>query len=575
MTQLKSPLIWRLILWFLLLSLIPVGVVLVFVQRQVRNTVIDQQIQGLSDQASLLALQIADQPEKAQTSIEKFGTEAQTAFLLDENGNYVAHSIPSKVGGAASFDINSDILQQLLTEPFTKIDNSVEEQYIGSARLEVNNNIVVITADSTAKVKNIDNLSRVIILQLAVSLLITSLAGGAAIVVVLNPIVQLSRFADLLAAGELETEFDTAELEGEVATLAQSLNNLAVKVRDAIATLEQRVEERTAELQERATQLRTIAEASQTITGIRNLNELLPRIADLISQRFEIYHTGIFLADDRGEYAVLQAANSVGGQNMLARGHRLKIGAQGIVGYVTSTGQPRVALDVGEDAVYFDNPDLPDTRSEIALPLKVAGQTFGALDLQSTQPNAFGEEDIQTLSILADQVAIAIQNARSFEQSRQATEEAEIAYRQMTGQTWRQVSAQKNVLGYEYDGSTLKSIREVSKDESSLNIPLVLRGQIIGKLKLSAFDPDRNWTDDELAMAQAIAERTALTLEAARLLEDAQRRAAREQAIGEITASISASSDVDSILRTAVQELGNKIGNTEVIFELGTEREAQ
>ena len=112
---------------------------------------------------------------------------------------------------------------------------------------------------------------------------------------------------------------------------------------------------------------------------------------------------------------------------MLARGHRLKVGAQGIVGNATSTGHPRIALDVGEDAVYFDNPDLPDTRSEIALPLKVAGQTFGALDLQSTQPNAFGDEDIQTLSILSDQVAIAIQNARLFEQSRQAAEEAEAA----------------------------------------------------------------------------------------------------------------------------------------------------
>lgn len=361
--------------------------------------------------------------------------------------------------------------------------------------------------------------------------------------------------------------------KAEANTQAQEETN--IKLQELQKELEQRVNQRTVELQGKVTQLQTISQVSQTISGIEKLEDLLPRIVELISRRFEIYHTGIFLVDDRGENAVLRAANSVGGQNMLARGHHLKVGIQGIVGNVTSTGRPRIALDVGADAVYFDNPDLPDTRSEIALPLKIAGQTFGALDLQSKQPNAFGEEDIQTLSILADQVAIAIQNARSFEQSRQAAEEAEKAYRQMTGQTWRQATAQKKVLGYEYDGAMSKPLSHVSDVESSISIPLLLRGETIGYLKLSALDPDRNWTDDELALAQATAERTALTLESARLLADAQRRAAMEQAIGELTASISTSSDVDTILRTTVQELGNKIGNTEVIFELSANPEAQ
>ena len=361
----------------------------------------------------------------------------------------------------------------------------------------------------------------------------------------------------------------------EAESIAKAQEEANLELQELQIGLEQRVDQRTAELQDRVTQLQTISQVSQIIAGIQNLDELLSRIAELISQRFEIYHTGIFLVDNQNEYAVLQAANSAGGQNMLARGHRLRVGAQGIVGNVTSTGQARIALDVGEDAVYFDNPDLPDTRSEIALPLKVAGQTFGALDLQSTQPNAFGGEDIQTLSILADQVAIAIQNARSFEQSRQAIEEAEVAYRQMTGQTWQQVTAQKKVLGYEYDGATPKPITETSKDESSLNIPLLLRGQTIGKLKLSALEPDRKWTEDELAMAQAAAERTALTLESARLLEEAQRRATRERVIGDISSSISTFSDMEGILRTAVQQLGRRMGGAEVTLELGSDLETE
>jgi GAF domain-containing protein len=357
--------------------------------------------------------------------------------------------------------------------------------------------------------------------------------------------------------------------ESESNAQAQEVAN--IELQELQKDLELHVDQRTKELQSTVAQLQTISQVSQIISGIRGLDELLPQITDLISQRFEIYHTGIFLIDDRGENAVLHAANSTGGKNMLARGHRLKVGTQGIVGDVTATGTARIALDVGDDAVYFNNPDLPDTRSEIALPLKVAGQTFGALDLQSTQPNAFGDEGVQTLSILADQVAIAIQNARSFAQSQKAVEEAETAYRQMTGQAWQRVATQKKVLGYEYDGETPKLITEKSKDKSALNIPLVLRGQTIGKIKLSALDPHRDWTEDELTIAQAAAERTALALENARLLDDAQRRATRERVIGDISSSISTFTDMEGILRTAVQQLGRRMGGAEVVLELGVE----
>ncbi|MBN1449954.1 MAG: GAF domain-containing protein [Anaerolineales bacterium] len=361
----------------------------------------------------------------------------------------------------------------------------------------------------------------------------------------------------------------------EVESIAQTQQEANLELQQLQRELEQRVDQRTVELQNRVAQLQTISQVSQTISGIQNLDELLPRVTDLISERFGIYHTGIFLIDEKGESAILQAANSAGGQNMLARGHRLRVGAQGIVGHATSTGRARIALDVGEDAFYFDNPDLPDTRSEIALPLKIAGQTFGALDLQSTQPNAFGNEDIQTLSILADQVAIAIQNARSFEQSRNAVQAAEAAYRQMTGHAWQQFTARRKVLGFEYDGSTSRPITKTSKDGASLDIPLVLREQTIGKLKLSAIDPDHDWTEDEIALARAAAERTALTLETARLLEDAQQRATRERVIGDISASISTFSDMEGILRTAVQQLGRRMGGAEVVLELGSELETE
>jgi GAF domain-containing protein/HAMP domain-containing protein len=592
--QFRSPLIWRLILWFLLLSLIPIGIVLVFVQRQVRSTVADQQIQGLSDQASLLSQLITTQPERTQTLIEEFGTEDQTAFLLDKNGIYLAHSIPSKIGSDASLDLSTNVLQQLLSEPLAKIDNSSEGQYIGSAKLTAENNIVVISANSVTKIKNIDALSRGIILQLAVSLLITSLAGGAAIIVVLNPIVQLSNFADQLAAGELEAEFDTTELEGEVSTLAQSLNNLAVGVRDAISTLEQRVQERTVELEERnielenrgaelaaanqrnkkrASQFEAIAQVTGAVATIRTLEELLPKITHLISEQFKFYHVGIFLNDASNQYTTLCAANSEGGQRMLARKHQLKIGEQGIVGMVGFTGKPRLALDVGEDAMFFNNPDLPDTHSEMALPLTIGERVVGALDVQSKESGAFDEEDLQVLSILANQLSLAIENARLFEESSRSLAEAEALYRQYLRQAWGRMPKEQQLDGYHYSAMGAKPIEHLGKAEKDIHgdlsrrpgisVPIMLRGESIGTLAIQVPEVGQV-NEDQMDLIKAVAERVAISAENARLFEETTRRAERERLVTDITAKIRSTNDPDVMIQTALNELKTALGATNV-----------
>src|SRR5215211_4771516 len=343
MTLFKSPLIWRLTLWFLLLSLIPIGIVLVFVQRQVREAAIDQQIQQVNDQARLLALQVTRQPERAQEIIEEFRTENQIAFLLDSEGNYIAHSDLSKVGSSATSDIDVEILKNLLSEHPTGVDNSIHNQYIGAANTGGNNYVTVVAAKSEASIRKINDLSQGILWQLAAGLLITSLAGGTAILVVLGPIIQLSEFADRLGRGELDAEFDAADLEGELATLAQSLNKLAVRIRASIATLEQRVGERTVELTERTTELEVVnrmvslrasqfealAEVIHSILSIRDPQQLLPQIATVISEKFGFYHVGIFLLDGSNEYAVLSAVSSEGGRKMLERKHRLRVGEEG------------------------------------------------------------------------------------------------------------------------------------------------------------------------------------------------------------------------------------------------------
>jgi GAF domain-containing protein len=353
-------------------------------------------------------------------------------------------------------------------------------------------------------------------------------------------------------------------------------------------TLQHQVEERTSELKRRATQLEAVSSVARTIASMQDINTLLPTITRLVSQQFGYYHVGIFFLDEQRQNVVLRAANSPGGLRMLNRGHRLALDAHSIVGYSTMRGEPRIALDVGTDSVYFDNPDMPNTRSEMAIPLRVGGEVIGSLDVQSTETNAFSQEDIGVLTTLADQIAIALENARLFGETKKALNESKVMFEQYTQQEWSSFARQAKTRGFLFDGKHVVPLGESSrrdpikavvqtgslareKASGTVAVPIKLRGQTIGVLDVRAKNGQRPWKPDEIAMLEAAAERAALALENARLVESAQRRAARERAIGDISARIGAVSNLESILQTAVEELGRKIGGAaEVTLEIGS-----
>ena len=360
-------------------------------------------------------------------------------------------------------------------------------------------------------------------------------------------------------------------------------------------SLEHHVAERTLELasanaknERRAAQFEAIAQVSRTISSSQDLSTLLPQITSVISRLFGFYHVGIFLLDTKKEYAVLSAANSEGGQKMLARGHRLRIGETGIVGYVTSTGNARVALDTGSDAIFFNNPDLPHTRSEMALPFKVGPVVIGALDVQSKEPNAFAEEDISILSILSEQVGIAIQNSRQYEETHRALAESETLSRQFVRQGWQDFTKARNLAGIRHSGAKatlLYSKNGNTNDDgpshnqlsqqpkgASLVLPVKLRGEVIGTVNVRS-PGNREWSQDELDIVTAIIERAAVALENARLLTESQKRAAKERTIGEISAKISAQSDIDELLKTAAIELGRTLPKANISIQFKKEDE--
>jgi GAF domain-containing protein len=317
---------------------------------------------------------------------------------------------------------------------------------------------------------------------------------------------------------------------------------------------------------------------------------LLPLVTSLVSEKFSFYHVGIFLIDENREYAVLQAANSPGGKRMLERQHKLKIGQVGIVGNVAETGKARIALDVGQDAVYFDNPDLPETRSEAALPLQIGNEIIGVLDVQSTEANAFSEENLKTLSILADQIAIAIHNSRLVTDLQRALLEAQALQRQYLAQSWKSLATRK-YLGYHKTIGGGRPVNQTvqraeimqalasgkfvtiypkgskakeNEETPALAIPIRLREQVIGVLNIRSQDPNRRWDDDEIALLSSISDRLALALENARLFEETTRRALRERTVSEITTKIRSKTDPESMIQTALAELRQVLGASHV-----------
>jgi GAF domain-containing protein len=399
----------------------------------------------------------------------------------------------------------------------------------------------------------------------------------------------------LLGANIFRTFIERERLK-EVNLVNQTLSELTTN-------LEQRVNERTEEIESvnkqtmrRAAQLKAVTELSESIGQLQDLNEIFPATTRLISERFGFYHVGIFLVDQEREFAILQAANSTGGKRMLERNHRLRLGV-GVVGFSAQTGQPRIALDVGADAVFFNNPDLPDTRSEVALPMKVRTETIGVLDVQSTEAGVFSSEDLQVLTALANQVSIALENAKLLTEARAALMQVQEVYNEFTRAEWSRTIVQAEQPGFRYHSGRIEMLEKAlqnsevisavqsgeitsnqsngSKQQSAaVAVPVKLRGEVIGILHIESHDPLKQWQADEVSLVQAVAERTAFAMENARLFQDARRRAAKERLISEATAHISGALNIENILQSTAEELERVLGGSEILIQFQSKEQS-
>ncbi len=537
----------------------------------------------------------------APSAYEATDDAAQATRLLQQAYDLMTDSEQKEAVAEvlAALDEYQNLIHNIETARTAGEEQTVSHLLFQTSRLgnNISSRIEQIVADSEAQIEEanrefLDFLQNQILVVAGVYLVILVLAMLLAFTVersITRPIADLTEGANAFRRGDLEASVPVVGSD-ELALLGQTLNEMAAQIQDLIGNLERRVAERTRDLENRAVQLATAAEVGRAAASILDREELAHRVVNLVQERFNLYYVALFLIDPEGEYAVLQAGSGPVGRIMEAEGHKLAVGGDSMVGQACALRQPRIALDVaggdadkaGAEPVRFDNPLLPETRAELALPLIVGDEVLGALDVQDRRPNAFSEPQIAVLQLVADQVAVALQNAQLFAQVEMRLERERRLYGEISREAWAQILTGRSIVGYygdergivPLDDATLHetepspSAPEAQSDETAIAFPIVVRDQIIGIVEARKPPGRVGWTERELALLETLVGQLGAALDSARLYEDTQRRAVRDRLLSHLATRVRETLDVETVLRTAALEVQQALDLPEVVIRL-------
>jgi GAF domain-containing protein/HAMP domain-containing protein len=438
-----------------------------------------------------------------------------------------------------------------------------------------------------------------------------------------DPLASLAATATHIAAGDLDlppeivagslepsatslSPSSLAQRPDEIGALARSFNTMTDRLRALIANLEERVADRTRELQRRSAYLEAATGVSHAAVSILDPEDLMHQVVDQIARRFGLYYVGLFLVDPVGEWAVLRANAGSAARPLPELGQRLAVGNTSMIGWSIANARSRNAPEALADTVRVPRPELPLTRAEAALPLMSRGRVLGALTVQDAEPAAFGEDTIAVLQTMADQVAVALDNARLFGEREQALAAAHRAYGELSREAWRDMLQTNPALAFRASDRGIGEARDIwfpemeqamrtgqtvhgpgpyslpntqqptantqhpiSTTQHPLAVPITVRGQVVGVISTEKPAGAGGWTDGEVALVETIAAQLDAALESARLYQDTQRRAAREQAIRHVTDRMRGAVDVEAILHNTVAELANALGARRAYVRLG------
>jgi PAS domain S-box-containing protein len=366
------------------------------------------------------------------------------------------------------------------------------------------------------------------------------------------------------------------------------------------------------ETRRRAAQLEATSEVGRRIASILGIDELLGEVVELVHESFNYDHVHVFLIDAETQEAVYKAGNGSTGRRILEEALRLKVGQEGMIGHAASTAQPMIANDVTKDPHYVSHPELANTRSECTVPLIIGDRVIGVLDVQSNREDAFGDDDLFLLQALSDQLAIAIENARLFEESdrrirsmtalnkmgqaisatldpaslleeiykqiRQVMDAAEF-YIALYDENTQEVSfpfavekGQRQVWEPMRGGNSLtehvirtrrsvflpdnvmEGVRELGMEPvgepalSWMGVPMISGEKCIGCVAVQHYEKPRAYTEEDLNLLQTIATQMATAVENARLFQETRQGAEEMRLLYDLGVALSETLDLDKVL---------------------------
>jgi len=519
--------------------------------------------------------------------------ESGRIFIVDSDNQVVAHTNPEFANQLLNLSLHPAIVSMRNANQadrngirYTDENGTTWIAYFQN----INYGWGVVAEQSEAEVLGaLQNLQISTWVVITIGTLLLAVFSALAIRQSMQPIGSLTETATAIAAGDLSRVAPVESID-EFGFLAESFNRMTEQLLELIGNLEQRVSERTKDLEARSRQLEAAAEVGRSASSILDVNELMENTVDLIRERFNLYYVGLFLTDENWEFAVLQAGTGEAGQRMLARQHKIRIG-EGMIGWTVANGQPRVALEVGEDAVRQATAELPETRSEAAIPLRSRGQVIGALTVQSVRSGEFDEAVIAVLQTMADLISVAIDNARLFTETETALQSTRRAYSELSHEDWMKLLQAKSELSFRSDQSGTNLVSDIwspnmkqawernatvitndsqpSTDARQIAIPIRVRGNVIGVLETQKSSDSGNWTEEERTMLETIIEQLGVALDSARLYEETQVKANNERMIGEISAHMRQTLNIETVLQTAARELRSALDLAEVEIRMG------
>ncbi|MCP4417558.1 MAG: GAF domain-containing protein [Chloroflexi bacterium] len=466
----------------------------------------------------------------AEKFLEPLGLGNAPSFLVDQEGYYLYHPDENKRWGRdleTGIQVSADypdLVSQLFSAGTSTLNSA--DQFLAFTPVtipgEETSRWYMVNFQAAAEVlAPVEAKQDLGVLLVGVTILFAAFVATIISRVFSEPLVSLTRAAEGLAAGNLDIRV-SVDRQDEVGVLATAFNSMGVRVQGFVGSLETTVAARTRDLE-------LAVEVGRMVSQVREESVLLTDAVEIIRSRFDLYYTQIYLVDDSGHYLVLKNGTGEAGKRLVARGHRLAIGSGSINGMVAAQKKVVLVSDTAVSPIFFPNPLLPDTRSEMAVPLLLGDQVVGVLDLQSDKPNGLKADALPAFEALAGQLAVAVQNASLFTEAVKARAEMEAQARLLSRTGWEDhlnAVEQREYMGYRYESGKVVSLPEpLETGEANgrlLNTPISINGEAVGIIQLEALSEEIIPADDA-HMVATVAQQVAQQIENLRLLQDSQR----------------------------------------------------